>query len=53
MMEKWKVEKMIVNIWTYDAKSQEQKFSESFDTETIKSIEIDVNGELNIYTDKH
>ena len=44
---------MIVNIWTYDAKLQEQKMCETFNTDTITSIEIDDNGELNIFTNKH
>jgi hypothetical protein len=44
---------MIVNIWTHNSKLQEQEMLETFNTETITSIEIDGNGELNIYTDKH
>ena len=44
---------MIVNIWTHNAKLQEQEMCETFNTDTITSIEIDGNGELNIYTDKH
>lgn len=44
---------MIVNIWTYNAKYKVQEMVETFNTETITSIEIDGNGELNIYTDKH
>jgi hypothetical protein len=44
---------MIVNIWTHNAKLQEQQMIETFNTDTITSIEIDDNGELNIYTDKH
>lgn len=44
---------MIVNIWTYNAKLQEQEMCETLYTDTITSIEIDSNGEWNIYTDKH
>ena len=44
---------MMVNIWTFNAKLQEQEMIETINTETITSIEIDGNGELNIYTDKH
>ena len=44
---------MIVNIWTHNAKLQEQEMCETINTDTITSIEIDGNGELNIYTDKH
>tara|TARA_R100001594_G_scaffold34349_1_gene63308 strand:- start:100 stop:234 length:135 start_codon:yes stop_codon:yes gene_type:complete len=44
---------MIINIWTFNAKYQEQEMLETLDTKTITSIETDGNGELNIYTDKH
>ena len=44
---------MIINIWTYNTKYQAQEMCESLNTDTITSIEIDGNGELNIYTDKH
>jgi hypothetical protein len=44
---------MIINIWTYNANYKVQEMVETFNTETITSIEIDNNGELNIYTDNH
>ena len=44
---------MIVNIWSYNSKLQEQEMLETFNTDTVTSIEINGNGELNIYTDKH
>ena len=44
---------MIINIWTYNTKYKAQEMCESLNTDTITSIEIDGNGELNIYTDKH
>ena len=42
-MHKWEVKKMMVNIWTFNAKLQEQEMIETINTETITSIEIDGN----------
>jgi len=44
---------MIINIWTYNDKYKVQELCESLNTESISNIEVNADGELNIYTDKH
>jgi len=44
---------MIINIWTFNAKYKVQELCETIDTKTITKIEVNADGELNIYTDKH